>query len=221
MPDVVKLEPIERAHAEGLSLIEEAGLVEVTDADSSDSAGRLLVSVKRQITQIEDARKEITRPLDLAKSRAMEQEKAAKKPYEEAKQHLEGEILGWTLKERQRIAAEAAAAEAERIALEAAAMRAADEGRFEEAEEIQVERDSLGTVERVHRAAGTQARFTWVGTVTKVEDLILAVASGEAPVGLLNVNQSALNDFARATKGKQHIPGVRFSEKPVLAATDR
>lgn len=212
---------IDRAHAAGLSLVEQAGAVEVVDADTSDLAGRLLMRVKAQITQIEDARKEITRPLDEAKKRAMDQEKAAKRPYEEAKQHLDGQILGFALVERKRVQQEQAEAEAERARLENEAQAAAEEGRLSDAADLQIQRDMTGSVEKAHRAAGTQARFTWVGEVTNLEDLILAVASGDAPSNLLTVNQTALNAFARATGGKQPIKGVVFVERPSLASTAR
>ena len=212
---------IDRAHAAGLSLVEQAGAVEVVDAGTSDLAGRLLMRVKAQITQIEDARKEITRPLDEAKKRAMDQEKAAKRPYEEAKQHLDGQILGFALAERKRVQQEQAEAEAERARLENEAQAAAEEGRLSDAADLQIQRDMTGSVEKAHRAAGTQARFTWVGKVTNLEDLILAVASGDAPSNLLTVNQTALNDYARATGGKQPIKGVVFVERPSLASTAR
>lgn len=212
---------IEAVRDEHLSLIDRAGSIDVTDAASADVAGRVLTEVNAVLKSIDEARFSITRPLDEAKSKAMDQAKMAKAPYEEAKQALDGAILGWTIAERQRIAAENARAEAERVELEVAAQNAAERGEFEEAQEIQSRRDAAGTTEKVHRTAGTQARFTWVGEVTSLDDLILAVASGEAPSTLLQVDQAALNAFARATGGKQRVNGVRWVEKPTLASTAR
>lgn len=217
------LTPIEVVRDQNLSLTERAGLVEVVDADTADEAGRMLVEVKRVIKQIDEARTEITKPLDLAKSRAMEQAKGAKKPFEEAKEHLDGAILGWQIKERERIRAEQAVAEAEQARLESEAMRAAERGEYDEAARLQQQRDTTGTVEKAHRAAGTQTRFTWKGEVTDLECLVRAVANsnGMLPANLLEVNQSALNAYAKATAGKGKIPGVRFYEDATLAATDR
>lgn len=213
---------IDEAHASGLALVEEVGRVEVIDPDSADHAGRLLMQVNAHLKAIDDARFEVTRPLDAAKTRAMDQAKAAKKPYEEAFQHLKGQLEGWAIKERERVAREQAEAEERRAQLENEAQAAVEEGRLSDAAELQLQRDATGAVEKAHRAAGTQARFTWVAEVTDLDALVRAVADNAMlPSNLLQVNQSALNAFARATAGKATVPGVRFVEKPVLASTAR
>lgn len=213
---------IEEVQQRGLSLIDLAGRVDVVDTTSADDAGRLLMQVKKAIGDIEDARKKVTKPLDDAKKAAMEQARSAQQPYKEAQQAIEGALLGWTMAERKRIAEENARAESERAALENEAQRAAEEGRLDDAAALQMQRDATGTVEKVHRAAGTQARFTWQAEVTDLDLLVKAVAENAMlPSNLLTPNQSALNAYARATAGKAKVPGLRFVEKAGLAATGR
>lgn len=217
MPDLIT-----EVQNRNLSLVEQAGRIDVVDASSADEAGRLLTQVKSVIKAIENARMEITRPLDAAKARAIEQEKAAKKDYLDAQQALEGSLLAWAKSERERVAREQAEAEAQRAALENQAQQAAEEGRLDDAAALQMQRDMTGTVEKAHRAAGTQARFTWEAVVTDEAALIKAVAENSLlPSNFLTPNQSALNSFARATQGKVNVPGVRFQQKASLAATAR
>ena len=205
-----------------LALVEQAGQVEVYDADSADRAGRLLTQVKSVVKSIEDARKQVTKGLDEAKARAMEQQRNAQAPYLEAQEHLEGSILAWNKSERERVAREQAEAEAQRAALENEAQRAAEEGRLEDAASLQMQRDMTGVTEKVHRAAGTTARYTWEAEVTDLDALVRAIAENAMlPSNLVAPNQSALNAFARATDGKAKVPGVTFRQKASLAATAR
>ena len=48
-------------------------------------------------------------------------------------------------------------------------------------------------------------------------DLVKAVAEGKAPITLLEANQTALNQWARLTKGTESLLGVRVVTKPVEA----
>jgi hypothetical protein len=213
---------IERVQQQHLSIAERAGQMDVYDADSADRAGRMLVEVRGTLKAIEEARFQITRPLDEAKSRAMEQQKNAQQPFLDAEQHLKGIITSYEVSERNRIRAEAAEAEAEQARLEVAAQNAAERGEYDEAQQLQQQRDATGSVEKVHRAAGTQMRYTWKAEVTDLDALVKAVASNTMlPSNLLQVNQPALNALAKALGGKGKVPGVRFYEEANLAATSR
>ena len=204
---------IERVVQQNLSLVEQAGAVDVVDADSADRAGRILMQVRAAIEQITEARMSITRPLDEAKSRAMEQERQAKAPYLEAKQQLDGAILGYALREKARI-------EAERVEAEVRAQTAAAEGRFEDATEAILDAEALP--DKVHRAAGTQIRETWSATVDDPRLFAEWVAADPSRFMIyMTLNQKALDAAARATKGPSPIPGVSFHSKPGLASTSR
>lgn len=224
MPETTttELTSIEAVRDQNLSLVDLAGRVEVIDSNSADRAGRLLMQLKAVRKSMSDARMAITRPLDEAKKRAIAQENVIAEPIEEAIQHLDGQIKGFAIEERRRVAREQAEAEARRAELEIEAQIAAEEGRLSDAAELQLQRDATGTVEKAHRAAGTQARFTWVAEVTDLDALVRTVAENAMlPSNFLTPNQSALNAFARATAGKATVPGLRFVEKPSLAATAR
>ena len=204
---------IEQVVERHMALVGRAGLVDVVDADSADVAGRLLTEVRAVIDQIDAARFEITRPLDEAKRRAMEQAERAKAPYVEAKQQLDGAILGWTLRERARL-------EAERVEAEVRAQNAAAEGRFEDATEALLEAEALP--EKVHRAAGTNVRETWSATIDDRAAFLAWVAKSPARVSMfMQVNQSALDAQARTAKGPSNIPGVTFRARPGLASTSK
>ena len=204
---------IEQVVERHMALVERAGLVDVVDADSADVAGRLLMEVRAVIEQIDAARFEITRPLDEAKRRAMEQADRAKAPYVEAKQQLDGAILGWNLRERARI-------EAERVAAEVRAQNAAAEGRMDDAVEAILEREALP--QKVHRAAGTSVRETWSARIDDLDMFFAWVAKSPARVRLfMMVNQSALDTQARTAKGPSNIPGVTFHARPGLASTSK
>lgn len=213
---------IEEAKNQGLSLVEQAGRMDVTDAPSADEASRLRMRVKAQIEAIEEARKQITRPLDESIKRAIEQQRAAQQPFLEADEHLKGLLAGWNEQEHRRIAREQAEAEQERARLENEAQRAAAEGRLDDAAELQIKRDSTGGTKKAHRPAGSQIRKTWKAEVTDFDALVKAVAENAMlPSNLLQVNQSALNALARAVDGKVSVPGVRFYQDTTVATTAR
>jgi len=202
---------ITRVVEQHLTLVDRAGLVDVVDADTADDAGRLLMEVNAAIAAIHDARMQITRPLDEAKSRAMAQEEAAKTPYLEAKKHIDGAILGWNLRERARI-------EAQRVEAEVRAQNAAAEGRYEDATEDILEREALP--EKVHRAAGTTLRETWSATVDdEAAFLSYCLANPSIAVQYLSINVQALGAAARSMKRPSPFPGVTFRATPVLAST--
>lgn len=202
---------ITRVVEQHLTLVERAGMTDVVDADTADVAGRLLMEVRSVIEQIHDARMAITRPLDEAKGRAIEQERAALRPYEEAKQALDGAILGYALREQARI-------DAERVEAEVRAQTAAAEGRFEEAAEAVLEREALP--EKVHRAAGTQMRETWSAEVDDPAAFIAYCLANPVLVSqYLSINEKALGAAARAMKKPSPFPGIIFHNAPVLAST--
>ena len=64
---------------------------------------------------------------------------------------------------------------------------------------------------------GNALKKTWVGEVTSIDKLAKAIASGMAPSSLIQINQSALNAYAKAVKGGVDLPGVKFYEKASLS----
>jgi hypothetical protein len=206
-------DPIAVVVETNMSLIDRAGSLDVMDEHSADQAGRLLMQVNSVLREIDEARFDITRPLDQAKARAMAQAEAAKAPYLEAKQQLDGLILEWNLREKARISYERAEAEAKAII-------AAAEGRLDDATDAILQMEAVPA--KVHRVAGTQVRETWSATVDHMPTFVEWIAADPTRIALyMTVNKSALDALARSTKGTSPIPGVTFHAKHGVASTAR
>lgn len=62
---------------------------------------------------------------------------------------------------------------------------------------------------------GFTSRTVWSATVMDMVLLVQAVAKGQVSANLLQPNETALRQFATATKGTVPIPGVRFESRKV------
>lgn len=73
------------------------------------------------------------------------------------------------------------------------------------------------TLPKLTAPSGLARRSTWKAEITSLQDLVLAVAEGRAPLAYLLPNEQALNLQARALKGEMQIPGVRAVEETSYA----
>lgn len=145
-------------------------------------------------------------------------------------------------KERERIAAEAAAAQARaeaeatelrRQAAEAkaagdtesaAALASTAESRTEAAAAVVMEAEVAVTA--VHtavvpapaRVSGIATRSTWKAEVTDKAKVVAFIAANPQFLNVLDVNQSALNQLAKAMKAELPIDGVRVYEERGMSA---
>ena len=62
---------------------------------------------------------------------------------------------------------------------------------------------------RVQRVVGSATVYSYTAEVTDLNALISEVAAGRASRNYLQANLPALNQWARATKGSERIPGVQ------------
>lgn len=129
--------------------------------------------------------------------------------------------------EEARLQAEAQArAEAETLAaaaaLETEAAATGDEEMRAEAEAIlaqPIEAEAVLVKSAMPKVQGVTYRDNWKAHPTvDVRALAGAVARGEAPVSFLVPNMTAINQWARATKGGQMLPGVRVINDRQVAA---
>lgn len=60
------------------------------------------------------------------------------------------------------------------------------------------------------RARGISTAAIWKGEVVSLQQLVRAIAKGEANVNLVAADQPAINALARATRGTLAVPGIRF-----------
>ena len=64
----------------------------------------------------------------------------------------------------------------------------------------------------VPKVAGQSVRKTWKARVTDIQ---------QVPREWMVVNESALNAFAKSTKGAVKVPGVEFFEESTLASSSK
>ena len=209
-PDVSMLA---RERQQVSALMSAIGTLSVTNDTENAAAGEQLREVKSRQGQLDSMRKAMTRPLDHSKSLIMDLFRPVLDDLGEAEQHIKGLMVGYRIQEEQRIAHERAAAEAERRALEAEAMRQAEAGKYVEAIDAKRQSEQVAKPRPIKRPAGTSVVSRWKAEVEDFDALVLAVATGEAPSGLLKPDQQALDALARATKGDSSIEGVRFVEE--------
>lgn len=128
--------------------------------------------------------------------------KAAMVTYEQAQERLRRE-------EAARLQAELRKVEEERRLTEAVAAEAS--GDTEVAEQLLAEPVFVPTVAvapTTPKVAGISYRETWSGKLTDIAALIRYAAANPQFMGLLEVNQPALNQLARSMKAQMQIPGV-------------
>lgn len=112
----------------------------------------------------------------------------------------------------QAIADEKARRERERLEKEAAALKTPElkEARLEQA--AAVEAPVITVASPTIDIAGASSRKTWKAELVEVKDLIASAVPGSVASSFLEFNQQAANNFARSTKGKVPVAGVRFYE---------
>lgn len=194
--------------------------IELREAASED-----LKRVKGLAREIDDQRKEITGPLDLAKKRVMDLFRKPAEFLERAEITIKNACIAFDReqerirREQQAEAARAADAERKRLSDEAAAQAKA--GNAETAHAIEQAAQMVAPVPVVidrPRIAGEAMREVWRAEVTDLVALARAVADGLVAAENILPNGPVLNGQARALKGALAIPGVKAVAERVLAS---
>lgn len=193
--------------------------VEMREAAAED-----LKRVKKLAKEVDEQRKEITGPLDLAKKRVMDLFRKPAEFLERAESTIKRACLAWDQEQdRLRRVAEAEAArkadeERKRLAAEAEKQQAA--GNTETAHAISQAAQMVApvpvSIERT-KIAGESTREVWRAEVTDIVELARAVAEGKVSAECLLPNMPVLNGQARALKATLNLPGVRAVSEQVLA----
>lgn len=206
-----------------------------------------LKSVKRRITELDEQRKAITKPLDTAKAAVMDLFRAPIERLQQAESQLKQAMLTYQ-REQERIAAEQrriaeANAASERARLQAEAnQRAAEAAKLAEAAEkdpfdtaaaaaaasAQFEAEVIQATAQVITApaiqseapkvAGISKRVTWDAEVVSIVELCAYIAKNPEMSELVTPNTKALKAMATAMKDKLAIPGVNPISKESLAS---
>jgi len=67
------------------------------------------------------------------------------------------------------------------------------------------------------QASGTAFKKTWKAEVTDLPALLKSISEGRAPLGIVSINEGALNAYAKAVKGTMPVPGLKFFEESGMA----
>lgn len=201
-----------------------------------------LQAIKGKLKAWDDLRKKFTKPLDDLKQQWMDLFRSPIDTLKQAEQTIKNAMLAFD-EEQERIRK----AEEERRLAE---QRAEEQRAAEAARQAQQALESAKTPDQVAEAsakleqatvrqaeiqhtpapivasatpkvAGISKKTTWRGECTDKMALIKAVAAGNAPITLLDVNESVLNQMARAMKETMNFPGCRAVEDKGIASSRR
>lgn len=180
----------EWARREAEDLADLGPLLTISTQEQYESAGVALRQVKTRIAELEEKRKEITRPLDAAKKSVMDLFRVPVERFKAVEASLKSamaEHLERVERERQE-------------ALEALAEAAPDEARA-----LVVSASSKTTPE----ASGIQTRVTWDFEITDPDKI---------PREFLIPDEKKIRAHVKAHEGRTEIAGVRVFTKTIIAA---
>ena len=215
--DAKKLEDMKREMLDPLAKAEKAirehfRKPEAWLKDREDTLKRAMLAY-----QEEQRREQQRREREAAEAQRKERERlaleAARKREEAAKKRAAEEERARKLEAQ----GKAEQAEARRLAA-----IEAEEQRLAEADALQEAAVTMPTAPVVARAvpkvAGISTREVWKANCTNLKALCRAIADGEAPLDLVQFDQSAGDRYARAMKAQLNYPGVRAARSENLAS---
>lgn len=226
MNDVIAVQPTVESElrAAGSATVEAARAIKIADNADYGKAGEFLVEIKRRGKQVESYWKPLKEQANAAWKGIVEKEKTMLSPLNEAETTIKREMARYSAEvEAERRKAEAEARrrqQEERDRLLAEALAAEKAGKAVEAEtnmamaEMVEDMPAPAVMAEAPKAAGISMRKTWKARVTENTD-VPVFANG---VEIRPIDMAALNNIARLTKGTASIPGVEFFEEASLSA---
>lgn len=209
---------VDTIKAEVAPIVEKAKMIVIVDQVSSDMAADFLKAVKSAQSRVTAFWKPIKEAAHKAWKQTTEGENQILDPLKDAEAMVKGKILTFQKEqeqarlEQQRLlqakADEEARKERERLEKEAAKLKTPElkAARLEQAAAVVA--PVIEIKPAVVQAKGVATVKTWKAVV--VDELAV-------PREWLIVNESALDKFAKATKGAAKIPGVRFEETETIS----
>lgn len=197
-----------------------AGSLSVQTKDDADQAMLRLSEIKGIRKRWTDYWKPLKEAAKAAHSAICAKENEGTIIMDQAESAVKGKVLAWQQVERakadeaqrkaQAAADEAARRERERLEKEASKLKTPElrQERLEQAAAIAA--PVIAVEAPVATTAGTSTRQTWKAECIDMASLISAAAQGSVAASLLAFDQKAADAFARATKGRTSIPGVKF-----------
>ena len=209
-----------------LALVESAKAITITSPESYTSAWDFLKKLKAMQKAWEEHHAPTVTATNTAHKMAVAARDKLLTPFGVAERWVKG-LIGTYDREQERLRAEAeraaqlAAQKAQEDAQLAAAVEAEQAGQREEAEAILEAPVVVPPVifrPTTPKVAGGSIRENWKARCTDLKALIKAVAEGRAPSTLLLLNQSALDQLAKAAKQDFQVPGCQAYTESVVSA---
>lgn len=222
---------VERVAERSSLLVQNATSIKVKDPVTQHQASEMLLAVAAMLRQIEDTFKPMKDAAYLAHKTVCNQEKKVAGPLQEAERALKSQI-GAFIQEQRRIALaeEERLRREERERAEAAAREESTRLALEDALALEEMGDSKGAEAVLANPAPAPVRYVapapvapQVAQVSGVSTTMVwdfrIVDESIIPREFLLVNESAIRNIGKSTKGKARVPGVEFFEKPQVAAS--
>ena len=226
----LRLVETEEVESKALSLVEQAGMVKITDAKSYEVAGFLWKTIGDVMKEVSETFDPLIEAAHRNHKLALDKKAKFYAPLDRAKRDVKQLMAAYELEEKR-------AREAEQRRLEEIAIKEAEELKIQEAIEREAEAKQNGATaqeaaqeaeavinEPVHVAPvelpkampkipGFTIKTIWKAQVVDFRALVNAVAAGRAPIQALKADDVFLGQQARSLKQAMNIPGVKsYSE---------
>lgn len=211
-------------------LVASATALVVSNQAESMNAQNLLKEIKAKAKAIGEKMHPPVEAAHASWKAALKLEQFFSVPFQEAEGIIKMKVIGYENEQERIRQNEARAAEAkrqelerkEREKLEAKAAAAAEKGNTEKAQALLEQAacvviPPLPVLPPSPRVDGTAFRKVWKGEVVDMKALVHAISLGNAPLGLVMINQTALNNYAKAVQDMQKVAGVNIWQETQMA----
>lgn len=216
------------AEVKALEIQHQLAAIAITDQQSYEQAVAARVQAKAWLKSASDWFDGLVKPLYTAYKAALDKKKQVLDPVEQTVTGLNKALSAWDYEQEQ-----LRLREQRRIEVEA--HRQAEEQRLADAvylEETGADAETITALldtpvvnhvpvvaaATYEKSSAVVYRDNWGGEVTDLYALIKAVAKNKNLLGLVQINQPALNRMARDLKGAMEIPGTRPVNNRVVAS---
>lgn len=214
----------EKLATQSSGMLAVAQAFKIDSPEMYDAAAVELKSIKAKAKELEETRKSLTKPIDEAKAKIMDFFCQPLDFLAKAESAIKGSMLTYQ-NEQERLRREEEArrqeiARREQEKLQKRAEKAAEKGQTEKAEALMETAQAIPTpivTPTIQKVAGIATKTTWKAEVTDKMALIKAVAAGQVPMSVLDVNQTVLNKMAVALKEELNYPGVKAVAEQSMA----
>ena len=228
MEKQIVVEPIStevavRAQQEAPAMLKKAEAIVILNQSQYESANDVMKVVKTKYKELDTKRKEITKPLDQAKNAVMDLFRQPLELLKQAEATIKKLMIDYAdeqdrlrREEQRKLEAKARAEEdRKRKELEERAKKWAAKGKEGKAEELLEQAEEVEVVAPVVAAKVEKPKNVSFRLKYSVDEIVDAE---KVPREYLEINISALNSIAQATKGLAKIAGVTFKCEKILAS---